>query len=95
MNKYELAVIFKANLDEETFKSELEKVQTLITRFGGTVDKVDEWGKRRLAYEIDKVTEGVYEFYTITAEPTAPAEIETRLRINENVLRYLITRQDA
>jgi len=90
MRKYELCVILKPNLNEEDAKAEFEKVQGLVTRFGGTVDKVDEWGKRRLAYEIDKINEGIYFFIIITAGTEAPAEIESRVRIMESVLRYLI-----
>lgn len=95
MNKYELAVILKPNLEEETHKAEVEKVHALITRFGGTVEKVDDWGKRRLAYEIDKCTEGFYSFITFLADSGAPSEIENRMRIMENVLRYLVIRQEA
>ena len=95
MNKYELGVILKPTLEEEGLKTELERVQELITRFGGAIDKVDEWGRRRLAYEIQKLTEGFYYFITFTAENTTPAEIESRIRIFENVLRYLIVRLDA
>jgi small subunit ribosomal protein S6 len=95
MNKYELGVIFRPTLEEEAQKAELEKVQELITRFEGTIDKVDSWGKRRLAYEIDKETEGFYVFITFTSESTVPAEIESRIRIFENVIRFLIIRLDA
>ena len=95
MNKYELGVIFKSTLEDEALKSELERVQELITRFGGTIEKVDEWGRRRLAYEIEKLTEGIYYFITFSAENTTPAEIESRIRIFENVIRYLIVRLDA
>lgn len=94
MNKYELAVIFDPNLDEDGLKGEFEKVTGLVSRFGGTVEKVDDWGKRRLAYEIDKKNEGYYNFITISAEPGAPREIEDRIRIMEKVLRYLIIRLD-
>ena len=94
MNKYEMGVVFKPTLEEEPLKAELERVQDLITRFGGTIDKVDEWGRRRLAYEIQKLTEGVYYFISFTGENTTPAEIESRIRIFENVLRYLIVRID-
>lgn len=94
MNKYELALIIKPNLEEEILKAEYEKVLGLITRFGGTVDKVDEWGKRRLAYEINKINDGIYYFITFTAPGTAPIEIESRIRIMENVIRFLITRLD-
>ena len=95
MNKYELALVLRANLDEETHKAEVEKIHELITRFGGTIEKVDDWGKRRLAYEIQKQTEGFYSFITFVSESEAPAEIERRLRITENVLRYLVIRQEA
>ena len=90
MKKYEAAVVLKPHFEEEPAKAEFEKVQALITRFGGNVEKVDIWGKRRLAYEIQKIREGIYCFITFTAEPDAPAEIESRLRIMEDVLRYLI-----
>lgn len=95
MNKYELAVIFLPTLDDEALKAEFESVQKLIERFGGTIDKVDDWGKRKLAYEIKKHTEGFYNFITFDSESTAPIEIERRMRIKENVLRYLIVRQEA
>ena len=94
MNKYELVIIFKP-LAEENFKPEFEKVKELITKFGGTIEKIDEWGKRKLAYDINKISEGIYEIITFTAESTTPGELESRLRINESVLRYLITRQEA
>jgi len=90
MKKYEAAVILKPHFEEEPAKAEFEKIQALITRFGGAVEKVDIWGKRRLAYEIQKIREGIYCFITFTAEPETPAEIESRLRIMEDVLRYLI-----
>jgi len=93
VNKYELAVVFKTT-EADTYKDEIEKVQALITRFGGTTDKVDEWGKRRLAYEIRKLTEGYYCFITFFADAAAPKEIESRLRITENILRYLIIKID-
>ncbi|MBQ8942703.1 MAG: 30S ribosomal protein S6 [Firmicutes bacterium] len=90
MKSYELAVVYKPSLDEEALKAEAESVKALIERFGGSVEKVDDWGKRRLAYEIQKVNEGFYSFVTFNAETSAPAEIEARMRIKENVLRYLI-----
>ena len=95
MNKYELGVVVKPGLDDDSFKAEMERVQGLVTRFGGTIEKVDEWGKRRLAYPIDKIAEGVYTFITFAAEPGAPAEIESRLRIMENVMRFLLIRQES
>ncbi|MCQ4726808.1 30S ribosomal protein S6 [Anaerotignum faecicola] len=95
MNKYELALVLRPDLDEETKAAESQKVQDLITRFGGTIDKIDDWGKRRLAYEIQKVNEGFFSFISFDAEGTVPAEIESRVRIMENVLRYLIVRKEA
>ncbi len=95
MNKYELALVLSTKLDDEAKQAEFNKVTELLARFGATVEKVDDWGKRRLAYEIKKETEGFYSFISFDAEPTAPAEIESRMRIMENVLRYLIIRKDA
>lgn len=95
MNKYELAVILTPSLDEEAIKAEFNSINEIITRFGGTVDNVDEWGKRRLAYEIKKFNEGIYSFITFSSETDSPIEIERRMRIKENVLRYLIIRQEA
>jgi len=95
MGKYELAVVIKPTLDEEALKAEFESIKELIERFGGTIEKVDEWGKRRLAYEIQKVNDGFYSFFTFDSESTTPNEIEKRMRIRENVLRYLVVRQDV
>ena len=95
MNKYEMAVVLRPDLDEETKAAESQKVLDLITRFGGTIEKIDDWGKRRLAYEIKKVNEGFFSFISFDAEPSVPAELESRMRIMVNVLRYLIIRKDA
>ncbi len=95
INKYELAVILDPSLDEEAKAQATESVNNLITRFGGEIEKVDDWGKRRLAYEIDKKSEGFYSFITFSSKPEAPIEIESRIRIMENVIRYLIIRQEA
>ncbi len=95
MNKYELAIVFKANLDEDATNAEFKKVNDLITRFGGEVESEDNWGKKRLAYEIQKENDGIYKFIKFNSPSSAPAEIESRLRILENVLRYLIFRVEA
>ena len=68
MNKYELAVVVSAKLEDEARANVIEKVKALITRFGGNVTDVDEWGKRRFAYEIQKMTEGFYYFVHFEAE---------------------------
>lgn len=95
MNKYELALVLSPTIDEETKVAVAEKIQNLIQRFGGTIEKIDDWGKRRLAYEIQKVNEGFYSFIAFEAEASAPAEIESRVRIMDHVLRYLIIRKDV
>ena len=94
MYQYEMGIIISTQLDEEAQAAELERVSELVTRFGGTIDKVDNWGRRKMAYPIQKQTDGVYTFITFSAEGGAPAEIEGRLRILENVLRFLIIRID-
>ena len=95
MNKYELAVVVSAKLEDEARAEVIEKVKAMITRFGGNVTDVDEWGKRRFAYEIQKMKEGYYYFVRFEADSTVPAEIESRLRIMDNVLRFLCVRQEA
>ena len=95
MNKYELAVVVNAKIEDDARAAVIEKVQNYITRFGGTVTNVDEWGKRKLAYEIQKMREGFYYFIAFESEATAPAEIESRLRIMDNVIRFLCVKQEA
>ena len=90
MNKYELAVAVNGQLEADAKNAVLEKVRGLITRFGGTITSEDDWGKRRFAYEVHKVKEGYYVFIKFQAGPEAIAEIEHRIRIVENVSRYLI-----
>ena len=94
MNKYELAVVVSAKIEDEERAAVVDKVKTYIERFGGQISNVDEWGKKRLAYEIQKMHEGFYYFIQFEAEATAPAEIESRVRIMDNVIRFLCIRQD-
>ena len=94
MNKYELAVVVNAKIEDDARAAVIEKVQAYITRFGGQVSDVDEWGKKRLAYEVQKMKEAFYYFIQFEAEATAPAEIENRVRIMDNVIRFLCVRQD-
>ena len=89
MSKYELAVVLSAQLEDEERADAIEKVKGYITRFGGTVTDVDEWGKKKLAYEIQKMKEAYYYFVHFEAEPTCPAEVESHVRIMEPVIRYL------
>ena len=94
MNKYELAVVVSAKVEDDERAAVVDKCQGLIERFGGTITNVDEWGKKRLAYEIQKMKEAFYYFIQFDAESTVPAEIESRVRIMDNVIRYLCVRQD-
>ena len=95
MNKYELALVVNAKVEDEVREATVEKVKEIITTFGGTITNVDEWGKKRLAYEIQKVREGFYYFIQFDAEASTPNELEQRIRIMDNVLRYLCVKQEA
>ena len=94
MNKYELAVVVSAKIEDEERTATIDKVKAYVERFGGKISNVDEWGKKKLAYEIQKMHEGFYYFIQFEAEGTAPAEIESRVRIMDNVIRFLCVRQD-
>lgn len=95
MNKYELAVVVNAKIEDDARTATIEKVKELIARFGGNVTDVDEWGKKRLAYEIQKMKEGFYYFIQFDGDSTTPNELESRVRIMEPVIRYLCVRQEA
>ena len=95
MNKYELAVVVSAKVEEDVRNDTLSKCKALIERFGGQTGEVEDWGKKKLAYEIDKMNEGYYTFIKFEAEPEVPAEVESRVRIMDNVIRYLIVKDDG
>ena len=95
MNKYELAVVLNVKLEDEERAAAIEKITNYITRFVGTVTNIDEWGKKRLAYEIQKMKEGFYYFIQFDGDSTTPNELESRIRIMEPVIRYLCVRQEA
>ena len=95
MNKYELAVVVSAKLEDDDRNATVEKVKDIITRHGGTITNVNEWGKKKLAYEIRKMREGFYYFIQFDGEPTVPGEVESRVRLMENVIRYLCVKQDG
>ena len=95
MNKHELSLVVNAKIEDEVRTATVDKVKSLITTFGGTITDINEAGKKRLAYEIQKMREGFYYFIQFDAEPEMPAELEQRLRIMDNVLRYLCVRQEA
>ena len=89
MNKYELAVVVSAKLEDEARADVIEKVKALVTRFGGNVTDVDEWGKRRFAYEIQKMKEGYYYFVHFESDATVPGEVEQRIRIMDLSLIHI------
>ncbi len=94
MSNYELALVVNAKIDDDARAAVVDRAKALIERFGGKVGETEEWGKRKLAYEIQKMNEGYYYFIQFEAETSAPAEIESRMRIADNVLRYLIVKKD-
>ncbi|MCL2856016.1 MAG: 30S ribosomal protein S6 [Defluviitaleaceae bacterium] len=94
MHKYELGIILLPTMEEEAIKAEHDLILELIARFGGVIDKVDNWGRRKLAYEIQKLNEGHYCFFYIDAPPALPAEMEQRLRIRENIMRFMMLRRE-
>ena len=94
MNKYELVLVVNAKIEDDARVATVEKAKEYITRFGGTITNVDEWGKKRLAYEIQKMREGFYYFIQFDAEAGVPAQIEENVRIMDNVLRFLCVRAD-
>ena len=95
MNKYELALVVSAKIEDDARTAVVEKAKEYITRAGGTVTEVEEAGKKRLAYEIQHMREAFYYFIQFEAESSAPAEIESRIRIMDNVLRYLVVKNET
>lgn len=95
MNKYELALVVNAKIEYDERAAAVEKAKEIITRFGGVVTEVEDAGKKRLAYEIQHMKEGFYYFIQFDAPSTCPAEVERRVRILDNVIRYLCVRKDA
>ena len=95
MNKYELALVLNAKVEDEVRLAALEKAKGYITRYDGVITDVEEWSKKRLAYEIQHMKEGFYYFIQFDADSTCPAEVEKRIRIMDNVIRYLCIRKDA
>ncbi len=95
MRQYELMIILDPDLEERTISPSLDKFLTVITKDGGTVDNVDLWGKRRLAYEIKKKSEGVYAVVTFNAESATAKELDRQLSLNESILRTKLLRPGA
>jgi small subunit ribosomal protein S6 len=95
MRQYELMVILDADLEERTVAPSLDKFLNVVRQAEGTVDKVDIWGRRRLAYDIKKKSEGIYAVVELTATPATMQELDRQLNLNESVLRTKVLRPDA
>ena len=94
MRPYEVMVIFDPDTDERSVQPALEQFLTVITKGGGTVDNLDIWGKRRLAYEIRKKSEGIYAVLTLTAQPADVKELDRQFTINESIMRTKVIRTE-
>lgn len=90
MRKYETIFIQNPTLDEEAINANIEKFKGIIENGGGTVDNVDVWGKRKLAYEINKMNEGFYTLVNFTASPELPKELDRVFRITDGIMRHII-----
>jgi small subunit ribosomal protein S6 len=95
LRAYELMVILDPDLEERTVAPSLDTYLNVVRNDGGTVDNVDIWGRRRLAYEIDKNAEGIYAVVTLQAEPATVKELDRQLTLNESVLRTKVIRPGA
>ena len=95
MRAYELMVILDPDLEERTVAPSLDTYLNVVRNDGGTVENVDIWGRRRLAYEIDKNAEGIYAVVTLQAEPATVKELDRQLTLNESILRTKVMRPDA
>ncbi len=94
MRRYEMMIILDPGLEENTVQPSLDQFLTVIRDRGGSVDKVDVWGRRRLAYEIDKKSEGIYAVIDMNAEPGTVRELDRQLGLNEAVLRTKVLRPE-
>ena len=95
MNAYEALYIITPELEAEVNKTLIQKYSDIVTSNGGEVEKIDEWGKTRLAYPIDYKTEGYYVLMTFNSAPEFPKELERNFKNDESLLRYMVTRKEA
>lgn len=95
MQEYELMVILDPEIDERTVAPSLDKFLNVVRNDGGTIDKVDIWGRRRLAYEIDKKVEGIYAVVNFSAESKTTTELERQLGLSEAVMRTKVLRSET
>ena len=94
MNKYESIYVLRPTMEEEAIKAMVERFSNLIVSEGGEIENIDEWGKRRLAYPIQDFREGYYELMNFKADPQLPSELERNYKITDEVIRYIIIRDD-
>ncbi len=95
MNKYEAMYIIHPTVEDDARAALVERFSSLVAQGGGNVEKIDDWGKRKLAYEIQDMTEGHYVLMHFEADSDLPRELERNFKINEPIIRYLIVRKDA
>lgn len=95
MRAYEIMIILEPSLEERTVAPSLDKYLSVITKDGGTVDNVEVWGRRRMAYEINKFAEGIYAIVTVQATPDSVKELDRQLGLNESILRTKVIRPGA
>ncbi len=95
MRAYEVMVILEPSLEERTVEPSLDKYLNVVRKDGGSVESVDVWGRRRLAYEINKQAEGIYAVVQLTAEPATVKELDRQLGLNESILRTKVLRPDT
>ncbi|GAB3133729.1 30S ribosomal protein S6 [Microbispora hainanensis] len=94
MRRYEMMVILDPSLDERTVQPSLDQFLSVVRNDGGTVEKVDVWGRRRLSYDIAKKSEGIYAVVDLTAEPATVKELDRQLNLNEGILRTKVIRPE-
>lgn len=94
MRKYETIFILHPSLDEEAFKANVEKFKGVIENGGGVIENVDFWGKRKLAYEINKISEGYYTLINFSANPELPKELDRVFRITDTIVRHIIVKEE-
>jgi len=95
LRQYEIMIILDPEIEERTVAPSLDKYLSVVKTDGGSVDKVDIWGRRRLAYDIKKKSEGIYAVVDLNAEPATVKELDRQLSLNESVVRTKVTRPDA
>ncbi|MCT9934709.1 30S ribosomal protein S6 [Planotetraspora sp. A-T 1434] len=94
MRRYEMMVILDPSLDERTVQPSLDQFLSVVRNDGGTVEKVDVWGRRRLSYDIAKKSEGIYAVVDLSAEPATVKELDRQLNLNEGILRTKVIRPE-